>query len=160
MKTPNDIRTLTERYFQGETMLEEERLLYQLYQRDDVPQDLLACREMFLDMAALDFSSITGSKPAEAKEPAAEVIPLQHHKISRRWFIAASVALVIGLGSILLFQRSQQEECVAYIYGKKTTELAVVMRELEHSAALVTADSETDAVESQLNEMFNIEEGI
>lgn len=33
-------------------------------------------------------------------------------------------------------------------------------RELEHSAALVTADSETDAVESQLNEMFNIEEGI
>lgn len=156
MKTPNDIRTLTERFFQGETTLEEERLLYQLYQRDDVPQDLQACRQMFLDMAALDSSSFADSEPAEAKEPAAEVIPLRHHKISRRWLIAASVALVIGFGSLLLLQRSQQEECVAYIYGEKTTELAVVMEELERSASMLTADCETDAVESQLNEMFNI----
>ena len=143
MRAKHDIRTLTNRFFQGETTLGEERLLYQLYRRNDVPQDLLPYRDIFLDMAAMEL--------------AAKTIPLQKHRFSRRWLMAASVVLALGLGSILLFQRSQQDECVAYIYGKKTTDPAVVMGELERSIISMKADEQQDNVESLLNEMFNME---
>lgn len=143
MRAIHDIWTLTERFFQGETTLEEERLLYQLYQRSDVPQDLLPYRDLFLDMASLELSVKT--------------IPLQGRRFSRRWLMAASVALVIGLGSILLFQHSQQDECVAYIYGKKTTDPTVVMSELERSITSMKADEQPEEVGSLLHEMFNME---
>ena len=143
MRAIHDIRTLTERFFQGDTTLEEERLLYQLYQRSDVPQDLLHYRDLFLDMAAMELPVKT--------------IPLQDRRFSRRWLMAASVALVIGLGSILLFQQSQQDECVAYIYGKKTTDPTVVMSELHRSITSMKADEQPEDVESLLHEMFNIE---
>ena len=70
MRAKHDIRTLTNRFFQGETTLGEERLLYQLYRRNDVPQDLLPYRDIFLDMAAMEL--------------AAKTIPLQKHRFSRR----------------------------------------------------------------------------
>lgn len=143
MRAKHDIRTLTNCFFQGETTLGEERLLYQLYQRNDVPQDLLPYRDMFLDMAAMEL--------------AAKTIPLQNHRFSRWWMIAASVTLLLGLGSILLLQRSQEDECVAYIYGKKTTDPTVVMGELERSITSMKADEQQENVESQLNEMFNME---
>ena len=45
MNSKHDIRILTERFFNGETTIEEEKALYRLYQGDDVPQDLLVYRE-------------------------------------------------------------------------------------------------------------------
>lgn len=144
MNNKNDIRTLTERFFQGETTLAEEQQLYQLYQCEDIPQDLLPYRQMFLDMQAI------------ATEPTAKVQPLRYTHI-RRWLVAASLALAIGFTTILLFRQHQQEECVAYIYGKKTTDINVIMAEMRHSAETMTTDPQHDVVESQLNEMFNIE---
>ena len=126
MNHQNNIRTLTERFFLGETTLAEEQQLYQLYQREDIPQDLLPYRQMFLDLQAI------------GPETTAKVQPIRSHRIVR-WMIAASLALIVGFTTILLFRQHQQEECVAYIYGKKTT------------------DTHHDIVESQLNEMFNIE---
>jgi len=144
MNNKNDIRTLTERFFQGETTLAEEQLLYQLYQCEDIPHDLRPYRQMFLDMQAI------------AAEPTAKVRPLRNTHI-RCWLVAASLALVIGFCTFFLFHQQQQEDCVAYIYGQKTTDINVIMAEMKYSAETMTTDPQHDVVESQLNEMFNIE---
>ena len=46
-----EIRTLTERFFDGLTTLAEERRLYELYgEAEGLPADLLPLREMMLDL--------------------------------------------------------------------------------------------------------------
>lgn len=71
--------------------------------------------------------------------------------------IAAVLVLAVGLTAILWFYRQQEDECVAYIYGRKTTDRNVVMQEMLQSAETMTAGAEHDDVERQLNEMFNME---
>ena len=71
--------------------------------------------------------------------------------------IAAVLVLAVGLTAILWFYRQQEDECVAYIYGRKTTDRNVVMQEMLQSAETMTAGTEHDDVERQLNEMFNME---
>ena len=52
-----EIRTLTERFFNGETTLAEERRLYQLYsEAETLPADLEELREMMADLGALETS--------------------------------------------------------------------------------------------------------
>ena len=50
-----EIRTLTERFFDGDTTLAEERRLYELYsEAEGLPADLLPLREMMLDLGRLE----------------------------------------------------------------------------------------------------------
>ena len=46
MRNDLKIRTLTERFFDGETSLAEEQELYRLYREGDVPEDLLQYKEL------------------------------------------------------------------------------------------------------------------
>lgn len=147
MNNKDDIRILTERFFQGETTLSEEQQLYQWYQRDDVPQDLQPYRTLFLDLQAIG--------PEADKKPVTLVRPL--HRRTLRWLIAATLLLAVGLASVLTFHSWQQDECVAYFYGHKTTDRNVVMAEMRLSAETMTVDTEHNDVESLLNEMFNME---
>lgn len=108
------IRTLTERFFDGETSLAEEQELYRLFREGDVPEDLMQYRELFAGF---------------------ENIRLPQQKTSRRnWKqaigIAASVLVLFAIGTILLAKQSN-DECVAYIYGEKCTDEAVVMQQME-----------------------------
>ena len=47
------------------------------------------------------------------------------------------------------------EELVAYIYGKRTTDPAVVIGEMQHTMAAMTAEGGADVVEQQLKTMFS-----
>lgn len=143
MNSKHDIRMLTERFFNGETTVDEERLLYSLYQSGDVPEDLQAYREMMLDMAAIN-------------QPQAKTVPLWQRPILR-WLAAAAVVLAVVWGGITLFTSNSNEECVAYIYGQRVTDQAVVMNELSHTVMSMADSREDDNVAQQLNEMFNLE---
>ena len=140
MKNSMQLRTLTERFFQGETTLAEEHQLYQLYQKAGLPQDLLPYRQMFLDMAAL--------APAQA-----EVKPLRR-RAAVRWMVAASLLAVVMTGGLWLIDRQSQDECVAYIYGHKTTAHQVVMSEIRQAAHGIVDDEMQVDVAAQLDEMF------
>ena len=51
------IRTLTDRFFDGTTTLEEEQELYDYYRREQpLPADLAQQRQLFLDFAAVRFA--------------------------------------------------------------------------------------------------------
>ena len=142
------IRTLTDRFFDGTTTLEEEHELYDYYRREQaLPADLAPLRQLFLDFAAVQFSD----------EPAAE----QQAPIPRRWLrwaVAACAALLIAAGTAVWLNNGRQgeEECVAYIYGKRTTDRDVVLSEMQKTMAVVTDDG-SDEVEEQLKMMFGNE---
>ena len=138
------MRMLTDKFFEGETTLQEERLLYDFYQQDNIPDDLKPMREMFCDYAVL---------PSEATEQPA----IRHSRFSRQWMVAAAVAL-LAVGSVVLFHAymsEPDEECVAYIYGKQVTNEDVVLSEMMATMDVVRSDNHA-IVEEQLKDMFDI----
>jgi hypothetical protein len=135
------IRTLTDRFLEGETTLEEERELYAFYRSEEVPDDLLSLRPLFvgLEEIQLETPSIT---------------PKKKMGDWRKWvMIAASVLVLFLLGGSFLWQQ-QQNECVAYVYGERVTDRDLIMQELERSIGTMT-EGQND-IENQLNDMFNI----
>ena len=135
------IRTLTDRFLEGETTLEEERELYAFYRSGEVPDDLLSLRPLFvgLEEIQLETPSIT---------------PKKKKGDWRKWvMIAASVLVLFLLGGSFLWQQ-QQNECVAYVYGERVTDRDLIMQELERSIGTMT-EGQND-IENQLNDMFNI----
>ena len=169
MNSKHDIRILTERFFNGETTIEEEKALYRLYQGDDVPQDLLAYREMMLDMAAIggeenhgaenhgdrsrDIADNHGDMSRDIADPSANHGPVP--VIVLRWLIAAVIALAVVWGGITLFKSDSEEECVAYFYGHRVTDQAAVMNELSQTAMSMAHSRGDNDVAQQLDEMFN-----
>lgn len=132
------IRTLTERFFEGETTLAEEQQLYRYYSQPPsaLPDDLAPYRELFLDLAAVG----AATKPAS----------------TRRWrtWAAAVVALLIAAGGTALWLGNRSSDYVAYIYGERTTDRTVVMAEMQKTMTAMATDG-SDSVEEQLKSMFS-----
>lgn len=135
------MRTLTERFLEGETTLEEERELYAFYRSEEVPDDLLSLRPLFVGMEKIQLATPS--------------VPEQKKTVNwRKWVMtAASVLVLFLLGGSFLWQQ-QQNECVAYVYGERVTDRDLIMQELERSIGTMT-EGQND-VENQLNELFNI----
>ena len=136
------IRTLIDRFMKGETTLEEERELYAFFREEEVPDDLLPLRSLFMGMEAIEVKEERGERKEERKR-----------REERRWLSVAAIFLLLLCGGALLWHQ-QQEECVAYIYGKKCTDREVIMQELEHNIGTMVEGQQT--VENQLNDIFNI----
>ena len=139
------IRTLTDRFFDGTTTLEEEQELYDYYRREQaLPADLAQLRQLFLDFAAVQFAD-------------EQTVSVNVNKPRRwlRWAVAASAALLIAAGAAVWLNSGRQgdDECVAYIYGERTTDRDVVLGEMQKTMAAVAADG-SDEVEKQLKMMF------
>ena len=139
------IRTLTDRFFDGTTTLEEEQELYDYYRREQaLPADLAQLRQLFLDFAAVQF----------ADEPAVNA-NVNKRRRWLRWAVAACAALTIAAGAAVWLDSGQQgdDECVAYIYGERTTDRDVELGEMQKTMA-VLADDGSNVVEEQLKMMF------
>ena len=112
------IRTLTERFFEGETTLAEEKELYEYYRSGEVPADLQSLRTMFLGLEAVE---IKQEEPEQKEVP----LPLKETNsvtttrtpIIWKWITAAAAVAVLLISGASLFWK-QQNECVAYIYGE------------------------------------------
>ena len=136
------IRTLTDKFFEGDTTPEEEQELYDFYRQDDIPEDLRSNSELFRDLAALGSLA-----PSTVHHPLSTV----HHR--RWWLAAAAVALLMIVGGTALYHYQREDECVAYIYGERVTNRDVVLSEMQKTMAAMTADG-SDVVEEQLKAMF------
>lgn len=144
------IRTLTERFFDGLTTLTEEQQLYDFFSRKQqlLPPDLLPLRQMFLDLAAVQHA-------ATVRQP--------RRHAWRRWAVAAAAAVLLAAGATLLFRRhatsspiaiDADDELVACIYGRYTTDRTVVLAEVQKTMAIVS-DGSADIVDEQLKAMFS-----
>ena len=152
------IRTLTDRFFDGDTTPEEEQELYDFYRQDDVPEDLRSNQELFRDLGAL---ATLVPEVGEAPVPASNPEPARTLAPRRRWWMAAAaVAAVLIVGGVLWQAgmgpsptRWDEDECVAYIYGQRVTDRNVVLGEMQKTMTAMTADG-SDVVEEQLKALF------
>ena len=169
-----EIRTLTERFFDGDTTLAEERRLYELYsEAEGLPADLLPLREMMLDLGRLDAeipsTQIPTPNPSRG-EGSLKSLPADNatYKTSQTplpsggvgggylgvWLsLAASLLLLFTLGS-MWYGYERQNECVAYVYGERVTDRELVMHEMQTAMTSLAADDATATMEQQMKELF------
>ena len=169
-----EIRTLTERFFDGDTTLAEERRLYELYsEAEGLPADLLPLREMMLDLGRLDAqipsTQIPTPNPSRG-EGSLKSLPADNatYKTNQTslpsggvgggylgvWLsLAASLLLLFTLGS-MWYGYERQNECVAYVYGERVTDRELVMREMHTAMTSLATDDATATMEQQMKELF------
>lgn len=101
-----EIQKLIDRYFEGDTTVEEERRLYGFFGQDRIPAEFAEYTEMFRDLATV------GNAPAPAvqKKPA--------YRLSTVWLRAAAsaaavVAIVFG---VRLAGNISEENALAKLY--------------------------------------------
>ena len=76
------------------------------------------------------------------------------------WAVAAAITVLLMGGATLFFNRSQTlvsdegDELIAYIYGQRTTDPAVVLAEMQTTMVALQGDG-SDVVEDQLKAMFD-----
>lgn len=154
------IRTLLERFFDGETTLEEEQLLYAFFQQtaeEQLAEDLRPLRGMFLDLQELGGKGDTEVATMSQHRGTGDLRRGAGHRWG--WRVAAALLVLVAGGAWLLFGRSEQpaegdDEVVAFVYGQRTTDPAVVLSEMQHTMTALSADDSND-VEQQLKTMFS-----
>lgn len=77
-----------------------------------------------------------------------------------RMQIAAMFVGVVMIGGIALTavhmaRLDADEECVAYVYGEKTTDRETVMAEMKRTMGEMAEDDPQDNIEQQLNDLFS-----
>ena len=112
MEKESEIRMLTKRFFDGETTLEEERRLYELYRSgESLPADLMPLREMMLDMG----NFLLDKKEENSLSSNGEREKTHLYIINKRWStilaIAASLLLLFTVGTVW-YNYQRQNECV------------------------------------------------
>lgn len=156
MEKELEIRTLTQRFLDGETTLSEERRLYELYRSaESLPSDLLPLREMMLDMGSL-LSASKEEIPLPLNDINDKTEITRVYKWQPRYILAmaASFLLLFTLGT-MWYNNRQQNECVAYVYGERVTDQDAVMEEMQTIMASLVSDDATAAMEQQMKELFN-----
>jgi hypothetical protein len=114
------IVNLIDKYFEGLTTLQEEQTLRDYFQQDNIPEELKSYQPMFQYFA-------------EARTPA-RILPVETRRATslqrKMWFaIAASVLLLLGLRFALSTYKTLPETSLAYIDGKKMTDIALIQKE-------------------------------
>jgi hypothetical protein len=135
MRNDLKIRTLLQRFFDGETSLAEEQELYDLFRDGNVPEDLLKYKDLFAG-----FEHIR--------------LPRQKQSHSNWWRmagIAASIAILLAVGGSLV-SRNSNDECVAYIYGEECNDKAIVMKQMEST---LNEMGDFATIDEQMRDIFS-----
>lgn len=154
MKDITEIKALIERFFEGETTLEEEQWLYDYFkQTKDLPGELETYREMFLgfDAIALNDTASPVLNKVELEAPLTNIeIPINSAppKYYGWWRqvagIAAMMAVVFGgMWTYQSYQRFQLEKVYGGSYmivdGKRIDNLREILPEIKRTLSLADA---------------------
>ena len=150
--TREELLALAQRYFEATTTEEEEELLKQYvttkYINDPAFEDVVAT----LSLAAYKVHEHSNTTDDNNKHFS---ITLRNHwQRALNMGIAAMLCITIGIsGAIWHYQRNNQ--CIAYIDGKKTTDTEVVMKAMKTSINDISRPANEPTVETQINDIFN-----
>lgn len=155
--------TLIDKYLNGETSLAEERELLHLLQT--MPTDSQTKEEhavkMMLSYTKTSIETIQSKDDdiftSDMEEEYDRIVNRRKRRIWWKYIgIAASVALVVTIGTIGLWSNTVLTDnlAVAYVYGKETTDEELVMSIMENTMNEMLSSSTTD---EKLYELFNPE---
>ena len=154
MKDIAEILNLIERFFEGDTTLEEEHWLYNYFkQTKNLPEELEAYRETFLDFdaIALAVGDATTANNENHEVPLTSIeipinsTPPKYHGWWRQIAgIAAMVAIVIGgMWTYQSYQRLQLEKIYGGSYmivdGERIDDLRQILPHIKHALTLADA---------------------
>lgn len=123
------VKILLQKYFEGNTTLEEEQILESYFQSEDIDAELVKYRELFTGISEL-------SQPLSAEDIGEDImdhiLEQEHHEKKRyRWMwqtisgVAASILIV--LGGLLIYEQNRkpfedtfEDPEVAYAYAEHT----------------------------------------
>jgi len=113
------IEILLEKYFNGQTTLQEERELGDYFLAGSVDPDLLPFREQFVLIRALqeqeppgpDFEDrLAGLIDAQDEK----ILPGRRFSFGFRWVVAATIAILLGVGSYLALEKQSGHQRDTY----------------------------------------------
>ena len=70
-------------------------------------------------------------------------------------FAAACIVVGISMTAIHFTKLETNDECVAYVYGKRYTDQQTVMAEMKRTMGEMTEDNTQNEIEQQLNDLFS-----
>ena len=153
--TNKNIEEYIQRFMEGETTNAEEQAIYRFFQTEEVPEHLKPYTDMF---AWYEEGMPEETLPKSKTRPLWKRIPLELWSMG----IAAMLVIGIGLGIVLSFGDSTNEEWSCYegsyveVNGKRVTDVEQIMPVILEILA-ETEKMEKD-VEERLAEIRRIEE--
>lgn len=134
-------KALEERYFEGLTTKEEERLLRQFLSTE------MAQTEDFEELRAVMGFLAMGKAERKQKQ-----IPLWRSPKVMQWSAAACFLLLAGIGVYHLMPRTTY---VAYVDGRRTTDKMEVLAQMHGVMADINADTPTSTMEASMSDLLN-----
>ena len=134
-------KALEERYFEGLTTKEEERLLRQFLTTE------MAQTEDFEELRAVMGYLAVGKEVHKKK-----AVPLWRSPEVVRWSAAACLVILGGVGLLHLMPRTTY---VAYIDGRRTTNKMEVIAQMHSVMSDVNADTPTSEMEASMSNLLN-----
>ena len=155
--TNKNIEEYIQRFMEGETTNGEEQAIYRFFHTEEVPEHLKPYTDMF---AWYEESMPEEKLPKPQARPLWKRIPLELWSMG----IAAMVVIGIGLGIILSFGNSTNEEWSCYegsyveVNGKRFTDIETIMPIILET--LAEAEAIEKGIEERLAEIQRTEEEI
>jgi ferric-dicitrate binding protein FerR (iron transport regulator) len=150
MTDRQQIQEWLDRFMAGTATEQEEQQLADYFcSAVDVPEEWMSYAVLFRG-----FRRDHGDRSLDSNQDQGPVPMIQRH-----WMAAAAAVILLIVGGAWVWQRQlsqSEDECVAYIYGERTTDREVVLCEMQKTMAVVTYDG-GDVVEEQLKGIFGIE---
>lgn len=134
-------KILEERYFDGLTTDEEERLLHQFLATEE------AQTAEFEELRAVMCYVAMGKVEHKKK-----VVPLWRRPEVVRWSAVACLVILGGIGLLHLMPRTTY---VAYIDGRRTTNKMEVIAQMHSVMSDVNADTPTSEMEASMSNLLN-----
>ena len=134
-------KTLEERYFDGLTTDEEERLLRQFLATEEA--QTAEFEELRAVMGYIAMGKVEHKK---------KVVPLWRRPEVVRWSAAACLVILGGVGLLHLMPRTTY---VAYIDGHRTTDKTEVLAQMHSIMVDINADSPTATMEASMSNLLN-----
>lgn len=132
----NNIDRTLEKYFEGETSLEEEKELILYFQSDKI--------ESKHEQYKAIFQFITIEKSTTVKE-----IRRHSNKANLYYFAAASASVIAAIFITINFSQSSKIESVVYVNGKKIVDIETIHNET--LKAINSIEDDGDILESQID---------
>lgn len=157
--TNKNIEEYIHRFMEGETTNAEEQAIYRFFRDEEVPEHLRPYTEMFAWYEEGMPEEIK-EQPKDAPKPLWERIPMELWSMG----IAAMLVIGIGLGIVLSFGDSTNEEWSCYegsyveVNGKRITDVETIMPIILET--LAEAEAIEKGIEERLAEIQRTEEEI
>ncbi len=143
-----NINTLVNKYFEGETSVEEEKILRQYFTAENLPHNLQQLAPIFRYMD----NEATALSVLQEIHRETRDLSTKSNRVHRIIAIITSVAASLLIGILLLKMPTQKNQNYTWVNGKRITNSEAIRQYAQESFEKV--QSEDDFIENQLSNMF------